>query len=316
MPPCFGAAMGGDDAAPAGAPLWPMCGRAAAPAAWPKKAPERHVLVVDDQRVNRVVLAAQAQAIGYSVLVAAHGGEALELFAAHRGSLAAVLLDLQMPGMDGWDAALAMRGLEAATGAAATPAARRPAAGEGDECERPRQRRRSLLGAPCADAGGRRPPPVVIVACTACPLDGAVPLAAGGGGGRGRTVREHTLACGADAVVVKPIATAALRGVVEALLAARGGGGGEPAAAAASECREAGGGAPCEDAACEVAAGASGGGAAAKGTAGCAEAMAAAAPALARRAALAAPCPEGEGEPPALDAPRLSPLPCPCVLCP
>ncbi|KIY97591.1 hypothetical protein MNEG_10372 [Monoraphidium neglectum] len=134
----------------------------------------------------------QAQSIGFTVVLAQRGDEAVEMFARHHASLAAVLLDLQMPGaMDGWDAAIEMRRLEARRGP--------------------------------KDGG------VAIVACTACAQHERVPELSGGGGGAGLTVRQHTLACGADEVVRKPIQTAALRGVVEAVMqrrraAAAGGG--------------------------------------------------------------------------------------------
>jgi CheY-like chemotaxis protein len=132
----------------------------------------------------------------------------VEQFSRHAARLAAVLLDLQLPGsLDGWDAALAMRALEAAAGPG--PAEPAPSSCGG-----------ALAG------GGLRGAGVPIVACTACAPDGAVPPDAGGGGGAGLTVRQHAMACGADAVVHKPVPTRALRALVGALLARRRGGGG------------------------------------------------------------------------------------------
>ncbi len=57
------------------------------------------VLLVDDEAVNRDMLSRRLERRGYSVGVAASGAEALE--AIDRESWAAVLLDVQMPGMSG-----------------------------------------------------------------------------------------------------------------------------------------------------------------------------------------------------------------------
>ncbi|GBF98133.1 hypothetical protein Rsub_10545 [Raphidocelis subcapitata] len=169
--------------------------RAAPPAALALQRSDRGVvLVVDDQAVNRAVLSAQASAMGFGqVIQAACGDAAVAAFAAASGArpaIAAVLLDLQMPGTDGWAAAEGIRALEALRG------------------------------------GGRR---CVIVACTAAALDGDVPrrdsAAAAGCAPSGcagpvapMTLRAFTLACGADAVVSKPIPTVELARVVHGLL--------------------------------------------------------------------------------------------------
>lgn len=57
------------------------------------------VLLVDDEAVNRDMLSRRLERRGYSVGVAASGAEALA--AIERESWAAVLLDVQMPGMSG-----------------------------------------------------------------------------------------------------------------------------------------------------------------------------------------------------------------------
>ncbi|GAB4321799.1 MAG: hypothetical protein Kow0059_16630 [Candidatus Sumerlaeia bacterium] len=63
------------------------------------------VLVADDEHAVRVVVSRSLQRAGYSVVTARDGLEAVELFRRHSGELAAVVLDLTMPGQDG-DAAL------------------------------------------------------------------------------------------------------------------------------------------------------------------------------------------------------------------
>lgn len=58
------------------------------------------VLVVDDERMNRLLLRRALQADGHAVLEAANGREALEKLRAERPDL--VLLDLVMPELDGY----------------------------------------------------------------------------------------------------------------------------------------------------------------------------------------------------------------------
>lgn len=59
------------------------------------------VLVVDDDRSLRTILALHLTDEGYRVLAAEDGGRALELVA--REHPQAILLDMRMPGMDGWE---------------------------------------------------------------------------------------------------------------------------------------------------------------------------------------------------------------------
>ena len=59
------------------------------------------ILLVDDEAANRDMLSRRLERRGYSVAVAASGADALE--ALHRERFAAVLLDVQMPGLSGLD---------------------------------------------------------------------------------------------------------------------------------------------------------------------------------------------------------------------
>ena len=77
------------------------------------------VLVVDDNSVNRRILARQLELAGASTDVAAGGAEALEMLRARRYDL--VLADLQMPDMDGFEMARRIRTGEAADGRARLP---------------------------------------------------------------------------------------------------------------------------------------------------------------------------------------------------
>ena len=69
--------------------------------------PSGALLVVDDSRTNREVLARLLAREGYCVLTAGSGGEALALLDSH--DVALVLLDLLMPGMSGLEALQEMR---------------------------------------------------------------------------------------------------------------------------------------------------------------------------------------------------------------
>jgi CheY-like chemotaxis protein len=69
------------------------------------------VLVVDDFEFNRRVLSMQLEKLGLESETAASGQEAVSMFA--RKNYALVLMDCRMPGMDGFQAAVAIRRLEA-----------------------------------------------------------------------------------------------------------------------------------------------------------------------------------------------------------
>jgi two-component system, cell cycle response regulator len=59
-------------------------------------------LVVDDSRVNRLVLVRQLAGLGLEALEAENGAEALDLLRAHPGVIELVLLDVIMPELDGY----------------------------------------------------------------------------------------------------------------------------------------------------------------------------------------------------------------------
>jgi CheY-like chemotaxis protein len=60
-----------------------------------------HILVVDDNRVNRLLLSRALEADGYRVTLAEHGRQALELLG--QTPVDVVLLDILMPEMDGYE---------------------------------------------------------------------------------------------------------------------------------------------------------------------------------------------------------------------
>jgi two-component system, cell cycle sensor histidine kinase and response regulator CckA len=63
------------------------------------------VLVVDDEQGMRNLARAILEKCGYSVLTAGDGGDAMRVFRRHAGNVAAILLDLTMPGMSGEETA-------------------------------------------------------------------------------------------------------------------------------------------------------------------------------------------------------------------
>jgi PAS domain S-box-containing protein len=69
------------------------------------------VLLVEDEPSVRTVLALQLQNLGFTVLAAANGCEAVEQFQRHAGAIHLVLCDLVMPLMNGWETLTALRKL-------------------------------------------------------------------------------------------------------------------------------------------------------------------------------------------------------------
>ena len=67
------------------------------------------ILVVDDDDSQRLLAGASLQQSGFSVLEAASGERAIEVFQRYRPDL--VLLDVVMPGMDGFATCAALRRL-------------------------------------------------------------------------------------------------------------------------------------------------------------------------------------------------------------
>jgi CheY-like chemotaxis protein len=65
------------------------------------------ILVADDDPVNQIVAASLLEKIGYQVELVADGNEAVA--ATEQITYAAVLMDCQMPGMDGYEATRVIR---------------------------------------------------------------------------------------------------------------------------------------------------------------------------------------------------------------
>jgi len=65
------------------------------------------LLIAEDNFINQKVIAAQLKLLGFTAEIACNGQEALVLW--RTGRFAALLTDLQMPEMDGYDLAASIR---------------------------------------------------------------------------------------------------------------------------------------------------------------------------------------------------------------
>lgn len=70
------------------------------------------VLLVEDQESVREVTKAMLIRMGFSVLTAGNGREAVTIFSKHRDSVCCVVCDLTMPGMNGWETLRALRAMK------------------------------------------------------------------------------------------------------------------------------------------------------------------------------------------------------------
>jgi signal transduction histidine kinase/CheY-like chemotaxis protein len=71
------------------------------------RGPRRRILVVDNERVDREMLLNILTPLGFDVALAESGLECLDLHASFHPDL--ILMDLAMPGMDGWEASYILR---------------------------------------------------------------------------------------------------------------------------------------------------------------------------------------------------------------
>jgi CheY-like chemotaxis protein len=79
----------------------------------------RRILLAEDERLSRLSTQRVLETLGYEVVGVADGKEAVEAEAT--GAFDAVIMDCQMPRMDGFQATVAIRKRETETGAARMP---------------------------------------------------------------------------------------------------------------------------------------------------------------------------------------------------
>ncbi len=79
----------------------------------------RRILLAEDERLSRLSTQRVLETLGYDVVGVGDGQEAVEQEAT--GTFDAVIMDCQMPRMDGFQATVTIRRREAETGAARTP---------------------------------------------------------------------------------------------------------------------------------------------------------------------------------------------------
>jgi two-component system cell cycle response regulator DivK len=70
------------------------------------------ILLVEDNEMNRDMLSRRLERQGYQVLLAADGLEGVAMATAERPDL--ILMDMSLPGIDGWEATRRIRGEPAA----------------------------------------------------------------------------------------------------------------------------------------------------------------------------------------------------------
>jgi len=70
------------------------------------------ILVVEDQEDLKDLLQSILEENGLSVLTAADGVEAIEVFIAHKDEIGVVLSDIGLPRLGGWDAFLQMKEID------------------------------------------------------------------------------------------------------------------------------------------------------------------------------------------------------------
>jgi PAS domain S-box-containing protein len=70
------------------------------------------LLLVDDENAARAVARALANHLGFHVIEASDGAEAVAIFAQHKGEFSLVLMDLTMPHLDGREAFLKMKAMD------------------------------------------------------------------------------------------------------------------------------------------------------------------------------------------------------------
>jgi len=70
------------------------------------------VLLVEDEEMVRRMSKAMLMVLGFTVIEAVDGVNAIEVFKQHKNEISAVICDLSMPNMNGWETLAVLRKLE------------------------------------------------------------------------------------------------------------------------------------------------------------------------------------------------------------
>lgn len=89
----------------------PVSAQLSGPTPVPPAGPGRTVLLVEDEKPVRDLAALMLAELGYVVIQAEDGVQAIEIFRQRKDEIRCVLCDLTMPRMNGWDTLTAMRRL-------------------------------------------------------------------------------------------------------------------------------------------------------------------------------------------------------------
>jgi two-component system sensor histidine kinase/response regulator len=81
----------------------------ALPAPDPERIPGLHILLAEDNAVNQKLAVRLLEKVGHAVFVANNGQEAIDFLKAHSEEIDLVLMDVQMPVMNGFEATAAIR---------------------------------------------------------------------------------------------------------------------------------------------------------------------------------------------------------------
>jgi CheY-like chemotaxis protein len=73
---------------------------------------EKTIIIAEDEPDLREIYSRSLQSKGFNLLVAENGREAIEELEGNKGAVSAILLDILMPKMDGFDALEKIRGEE------------------------------------------------------------------------------------------------------------------------------------------------------------------------------------------------------------
>ncbi len=70
---------------------------------------DRFVLVVDDDDATQILMSRYLESLNIRALVAANGQQALEVLKEYEGEIGLILVDIAMPGMNGYELARIIR---------------------------------------------------------------------------------------------------------------------------------------------------------------------------------------------------------------